>query len=416
MRYRLLGGSGSATAVISIALLLLACSKDAPVQGTHGNDPVMSVQDSAGIELVWSSGPRFGAWEVEPTPSVVIGGAADAAGEVVEPVTAGRLPDGSLVVLDHRTERLLRYDRQGILQQILAGRGRGPGEVSGPEKIQVVHDTITLWEARYGKVLRLDATGKLVDERRIDLELVAKAIGSGGYSETFTPGPDGAMVAVVSRPTTAVNPEPGQLVRQPMEYVLITREMVGINLGTWLGTALLWPLERKGTRLPVFPLAPTRSFVTGGQGISAFAIADGTSLEVKVYDGAGGLWRIVRWDGGLMPMGRRAADSLREWIFRHNARTKAARATLERAQRELPPQPYWPATGSMFFDQLGCLWVQRPGTGWDVIGRDGSWLARVVVPLEQVKDAGDDWVLGIHEDVDDGLEVIELKLRRNGGC
>ncbi len=402
---------GSGVGVAAISALLAACSNNVVPRHEQLGEPVVSVEDSSGVEMVSSSAPRFGEWQVGSAPSVVVGGAADPAGEIVAPVGAGRLPDGSLVGLDRRTDRLLRFDRSGNLEKVLAARGRGPGELSEPEHLQVSHDTIAVWEARYGKVVSVDGEGRLLAERWIDLELVSKAIGAGGFSESFIPGAAGSMLAHVSRPAATSRPEPGELVRRPVEYVLITAGMTGIPLGQWPGLQTFW--VREGNRvMPAFPLVPLRPMAASGRDRSAFVVADGELLEVKVYDPVGELWRIVRWDGGQKRMDRYETDSIREWLMRHNAKTEAARATLRRWHRELPPQTHWPATGWMVFDDLGCLWVQRPGIGWDVFDRDGVWIARAKVPLDRLLAIGEDWILGMRSNADDGRELVELSLRR----
>ena len=78
---------------------------------------------------------------------------------------------------------------------------------------------------------------------------------------------------------------------------------------------------------------------------------------------------------------------------------------------ELPPREYRPPIVGLLVDSEGYLWVadrKDPATSeWSVFDPAGRWLGTLEVPLKRVEWIGEDLILGVNEDADTGVEVVE---------
>ena len=78
---------------------------------------------------------------------------------------------------------------------------------------------------------------------------------------------------------------------------------------------------------------------------------------------------------------------------------------------ELPPREFRPAVAGLLVDSKGYLWVadRRDATTseWSVFNEAGRWLGTVELPPQRVEWIGEDLILGVNEDPDTGVEVVE---------
>ncbi len=120
---------------VSLFLALMACGNR---PGQASGPDATTVRDSAGVRIVTSERPRWGAgagWKVIPEPAVTIG-TDDAVGGDETDILFGSirsmavLPSGRLAVADELSAVVSVFDPDGQLVHRFGGRGEGPGEVA----------------------------------------------------------------------------------------------------------------------------------------------------------------------------------------------------------------------------------------------------------------------------------------------
>lgn len=94
----------------------------------------------------------------------------------------------------------------------------------------------------------------------------------------------------------------------------------------------------------------------------------------------------------------------------------SAHARMRSTLEGLPRNENLPTFSRLRLDRIGNVWIQRYGflgtsqTRWDVFDPEGRWLGEVEMPEGlQVRDIGDDYVLGIWRDE---FEVERVRLYR----
>ena len=119
-----------------LSCFAIACQPDDIRAGGPGT---VTVQDSAGIEIVESGTPAWDGdgWRIAGTPSVVVGRVSGDErylfGEVAGAVV---LRDGRIAVLDGQAALIRVYSPNGEYIEDWGGRGEGPGEFAGrPRRI-----------------------------------------------------------------------------------------------------------------------------------------------------------------------------------------------------------------------------------------------------------------------------------------
>ncbi len=120
---------------LSLLVVTAACT-DGPDQASGPG--ATTVRDSAGIRIVTSEGPRWGAgegWTVIPEPDLVIGdedpmgGGTDTLFGSIRAMVV--LPSGRFAVADEHSAVISVFDPHGQLVHRFGGHGEGPGEVGG---------------------------------------------------------------------------------------------------------------------------------------------------------------------------------------------------------------------------------------------------------------------------------------------
>lgn len=87
---------------------------------------------------------------------------------------------------------------------------------------------------------------------------------------------------------------------------------------------------------------------------------------------------------------------------------------------ELPPRIRPPLAG-LLVDSRGYLWVMdryrldRTASEWSVFDPAGHWLGTLDVPLGRVDWIGENMILGVRQDLETGVQVVEGYRLRTGG-
>lgn len=403
----------------TLAVVIGAASGcDSP--GTTASSPGVVERDSAGIRVVENIAPVWQEdfWTVDPEPEFVLGGELGEDGGVsllIWDIVAGAaLSDGRVVLLSPRGEqKVLVFEPSGVLSAAFSRAGRGPGEFSHPEHLQVLPgDTIVVWDYMFGPVSYFDASGTLLRHRSLDLGRLLEATQGPGRSageSVHAPLPDGSFLIQVHR-TDWRMPEEGDVYREPVGYVRIDSGYGVHTLGWWKGFEFL------NHAVPILPFA-VQSLIAGGGDPLTVHVTNGDRFEVHQFT-AGGVTprRIVRRATARTEIESAATRHLAEL----NGDLDRDWQAWERAVAAAP-QRFYPAIGSMRVDAQGYLWVlaqsghraDRAVTWhWNVFD-EGRWLGNVAVP-EGVLWIGDNLVLCRHVDRDTGLErVVGYRLSRS---
>jgi len=151
---------GRIRAVAFAAGVAAACGV-APTAG-----PTFAVRDSLGIEIVESAAPLWAegeGWILADEPELVIGTREGDERYLLADVRgARRLSDGSIAVLDAGSNRVRVYSAGGQHRFDLGGAGDGPSEFRTPQFMDVIGDTIVVYEYFPGSLTWFSADGEFL--------------------------------------------------------------------------------------------------------------------------------------------------------------------------------------------------------------------------------------------------------------
>lgn len=409
-----------------VVVSFLAMSTCAPPVG-EDRSPTVTVRDSADIEIVenHASVPDSEFWTVDPEPVFVLGGyrgasaaVDDVAHLVWEVGGAARLSDGRVAVLSKGEALVLIFETSGALAASFGGRGRGPGEFSEPEHLQVLSgDTIAVWDYMFGRVSYFNASGALLRERSIDLGAVFAATRTDDRRPPETvhlPLRDGSFL-VKAGDSNWQPPAEGKLYRRPIQFVRIDQEYNAHSFGGWWAdTELLFvrPLIP-----PVLPFR-TESWAAAGTGSLSVYVSPGDRYEVHQFSAVGVLRRIIRHPA-VEPIPIMPAE-VEAWKARVSARQRVDWRGWDRAMDGNTTRAHRPAVAGLLTDADDNLWVANrldpDGSEWSVFDPNGRWQGTLGVPLQRITWLGRDLILGVKRDPDTDVEtVVGYRLNRPSG-
>ncbi len=414
--------------VLPPVLGVCACEHPPPAGLTSG----LTIRDSADIRIVENRAPVWDSadfWTVEAEPEFVIGGSSDILRSVDDAshllwriTSVASLSDGRVVMLSQGGDhRVLVFERSGALSESFGREGRGPGEFSAPQHLQVLPgDTIAVWDYMFDAVSYFDPSGTLLRERPIDLGAVFAATRTSTQDPPETvhlPLPDGSFLVVV-RHSNFEMPSEGEIYRIPVAYLRIESDYTVDHFGWWEGMEFLHLAPPAW--IPIVPF-PARSIVAaGGSPLSVYVTNGdhGDRYEVHQFSESGGLRRIFRRPVEPIPITRR---ELEEWIAFHKASIPQSQLVSEGwrawevAMSALPPRGFQPSVTDLLVDREGYLWVHDGASEWSVFDPDGRWLGTLGIPQGSIEWIGKDLILGVQRDLDSGVEaVVGYRLNRRG--
>ncbi|NIM51888.1 MAG: hypothetical protein GTN78_05300 [Gemmatimonadales bacterium] len=365
------------------------------------------MRDSAGVRVVENYEPAWGpgdAWRLSETPTVDIGAAeGDPNYELFGARSSVRLTDGTIVVANTGTQELRWYDASGTYLRTIGGKGGGPGEFEGLDRIaRLSGDSIVAYDTESNRVSVFGPAGGL--GRSAPLEgprgFMEGAFGDG--SLLITASVTGGLTEGLSRWITRAfrYSNTGQLLD---------------SLGSYAGPEWFTEVRRSGSRI-VGVSSTSRPFARR----ASFAVSEGAlyagtqdSYGIAVYSLEGTLVGGVRRDYASLTV---TAADIEAYKDRELADVTDAEARPERL-RELERLPYpetMPAYGTIKIDSEGNLWVaeyRRPGDDqprWMVFDASHRMLGIVETPRDfTVQQIGTDFVLGRERD-ELGVEHLQL--------
>lgn len=414
--------AGSFVRMMSVAAL--ACGDGADGGGTAS---VVTVRDSAGIEIVENSIPEDPplAFVASDVPSLVIGAlGGDEAQQLHRVQHALRLPDGRIAVLNAGSHEVRIYGADGTLDLAFGRQGDGPSEFAGslsqleflPPDTLVVWDIAT-WEMSW---FRTDGTFLRKEPGRTEYD---PYIPDGLRAQGSFAVPGEGLLLRLTDTDFGVGLQAGEVFVPPMELTLITADGDVRVLGDFGGRQQVATQPEPGR-------ATATDVLFGTAGITAFGgrparvwAGRNDRYELRQFAGDGDLERIVRADRTAPPVTAEHVD--RVIAQGRKAMTDAGMPpeTIEwqiRSAESAPVPEFMALFGSIVVTHDGGAWVMRvrgelrpegeppQPVHYDVFSPDGHWrgLAETPpgVPLFEI---GDDYVLGVRRD-DLGVEFVEL--------
>lgn len=352
-------------------------------------------RDSAGVEIfeLRSQLPTTGALPLNSVLRRELGGAAGNEGDELSsrhPMTNARvLAGGRVAVADRNAVRF--YDESGKLVRTTGRAGRGPGEFGQIRAICLPRrDMIYALDQVLRRIVSISSDGAIGATTQVNRSFEFDACFSDG--------------SIVSRSSPRVNPRsvlPPEVARE-MDLVS-TYERVDLN----------------GRSIAAFGELPFETLVKHGTVVSAVVRRDSLYFaasgkpEVRLFNSAGRLVRIVRWRAH-----NRKTSSIRTG---DSDAVGARRSSASDEVRSLPQNSgaqYIPEFAALLVDDHGNLWLEDypiPGEPkeWTVLTGEGRVLGRRKLPkLDGIASATlvgvSDGVAVLRATDDDGFRRIVL--------
>lgn len=134
--------------------LLVACAPDV------GSTDVVTVRDSAGVTFheVTGDSADWTDWSIAADPTVTIG-SVDGRETLAYVRDVLELPDGSLVIANYGSMDLRFYSSSGTRMHTVGRRGEGPFEFGYIDWIQLVRDSVWVYDGQNRRVTVFDLQG-----------------------------------------------------------------------------------------------------------------------------------------------------------------------------------------------------------------------------------------------------------------
>ena len=410
-----------------VVVPVLAMSTTCAPPAAEDRSPTVTMRDSADIEIVenYAFGRDSGFWALDPEPAFVIGGyrgAAAAVDDVAHLVWevggAAPLSDGRVAVLSKGEASVLVFETSGAMAASFGRIGRGPGEFSAPQHLQVLPgDTIVVWDYMFGRVSYFDPSGALLRERSIDLGAVFATTRTDNRQPPETvhlPLRDGSFLVKVGDRDWQP-PAEGELYRRPTQFMRIDPAYNAHSFGGWWADTEL--LFVRPFIPPVLPFR-TESWAAAARGSLSVYISPGDRYEIHQFSPQGVLRRIIRHMAvepiPILP------EEVEAWKVAVSARQRVDWQGWDRAMAGNTPMAFRPAVAGLLTDTDDNLWVANrldpEESEWSIFNPDGHWLGTLKVPLSRITWLGRDLIVGVKRDPDTDVETVEgYRLDRRAG-
>lgn len=394
---------------VIIVLLLSACA------GEEEHPPfAVTERDSAGIAIVENqidtAAARAG-WEIDPTPTLTIGGLDAPETEQLFRVSGGRrLADGRIVVANGGSAEIRVYGADGALVVAHGRKGEGPGEFQEPKLAGVLGgDTLVVYDSRLRRVSLVHTVSGFARSYLVGGE-------GGGYPVAIGITGDGGLAVGGGMFFSSASGFPTGAVRPNSRYVILEPDgSVRGDLGDVPAAEMF--ARTSGNAFSVSAL-PFGRVTAAAIGPDVLWLGTGDAWEIGAYALDATLTRIVRFDRAQPPV----TDALRSAYLAERLQdaddNDEAREIRSRF-RDMPSPDRVPPYQIMVVDALGFLWIGEyvlPGERsrtYTVVGGDGRAVGRVNMPVRTTPlEIGRDYILGLTRDELDVERITVWSLRR----
>jgi hypothetical protein len=349
---------------------------------------------------------RGAGWSIQREPTLSIGVLDGATAYQLSGVAAAaRQSDGTIVLVDE-SRMIRRYASDGTFTGEFGGEGSGPGEFREPGHLLVgPGDSIDVGDVALWRVTRFGPTGELAGIRTLDRAALGKTIRPPLYPATARPLPGGRMlIQLVRKDGEKGESNVDGVTRGVSGAVIVAADLSTVELRVTFADIEQTPLPPSAGSVPVRPALAKRSVIAVHPIEATLCFGEQAAPEVTCIaeDGSRTSIRWTRTPGSI------TEAEIVEWRD-STATLWSAKMGTEEARRLLSDVVHAevrPAYGSLVLDHRGNLWVEQtppdrnPADAVDFLVFDpsGTLLGGVEVPLQQVLEIGDDYVLGVHRD------------------
>lgn len=385
------------------SLAIVGCSS-----GEARGVPAFQVQDSSGVELVWS-GPAVheggDAWRVAREPVLQIG---EVDGE--EPFLferlgdAVRVPDGRIVISDAGNLDIRVFGPDGRHEVSFGGRGEGPEEFMWRPLLALLPpDTLIAWDAGQYRLSWFDLTGSLLKQHSLNSAVASLPLALGMRSWSLAE--DGFLLWT--------GPPHRGYGDGTLNFTLIDQDgVVRHDFGLY-PTFRNVPTSNKGISLMDWFEPSTQ--VAVGLGPHRVAISSPEEWEVRFFDSGGTLLRVLRAPISRIPVTAEVRAARRAGLEKWASDFRLPAGEGAEIDARLPVPDSLPAIRSLLWDLEGNLWVGRReadpnGTeDFDVFDSSGRWISTVHFPKDigYIAEIGEDYLLARWYD-DLGVPYLRL--------
>jgi hypothetical protein len=363
------------------------------------------MRDSAGVTIVESAAPMWAegeGWSISEEPRLVIGQATGDERYLLDRVHGvRRFEDGRIAILDLGSSRVRVYDATGTHLFDAGGPGEGPAEFTWAQYLDLMGDTIVVFEGNPPTATWFDDAGEFV--RTVSLGKAPDGRPLIGYAFGILENQAMAVAAVdPSRPSwgPGVARERMALWRLPLDgsrpdslLELRTDEVIVHSTGGWNQLAF--------GKTTYYAASDRRIYV-----------GPSDTYSIQVLDPEGRLEQIIRRRVESRPVSE--GDVVRyveQMIAAEQGDSERIQPLVQRI-REMGTAERMPAYRMLAVDSRENLWVEdwvdvgvNQGT-FSVFRPDGVWLGRLKLPpglpwlravnmMTSVLEIGDDYLLGV---------------------
>jgi hypothetical protein len=407
--------------LLSPVLLFTTC------KGPEVPREAFQVSDSAGVSIIESTEPLWSAeegWTVSPEPTVVIGQLEGDERYLLDQVAgARRLPDGRIAVLDVGSRRVRIYDSTGMHLADLGGDGDGPSEFRQPQFLDLIGDTLVVFEFFPASITWFSQEGEFIRTNEV------LASGTGTIPRAMAFGYLKSRFGIATWVQSARERVRGAGRNRP-PVTLLRFALDGSGTDSLLSV----PGTEMTTSFPEPGSIRNRPVIFGNTAYLAASedwiyVAPTDDFSVWAYDTEGVVRRIIRRVAPPRSVTSADIDRYVERRLHDVDPPLEERAPYERSIRAWEVAETMPATRWICADSEGNVWVEGFDEGlgqgrFSVFRSDGVWLGDVDLPdgLPETRgglfqpwiEIGSDYVLGVWVD-EFGVEQVRLYGINKGG-